>query len=217
MKRREQVLVGFCVVVVAASVWFALAPASSGTKANLVSLNEARRKTLESRNNAKKLQADKLAIEPQVKARAYDKPADQVVPIIVGNLQSAADRAGIHLREVRPLRSKIVTDEMDPKVVAKTTSGRSARASSTTHEVLGARVPIEVRFKAPFQPNVMRFLYDLENPAGRMVVDKISITSADAKFRTVEVSAQITVFTRSSSGTAGGDTGEITDERATKG
>ena len=64
------------------------------------------------------------------------------------------------------------------------------------------RVPVEVRFRAPFQPNVVRFLYDLENPSGRMVIDKISITSADARFRTVEVSAQITVFTRSSNGSS---------------
>ncbi len=210
-------LVGFCVVVVAGAIWFVLAPPPRGSKANLAPLKDALNKTVASKNNARRLREDQLAIEPQVKARAYDKPADQVVPIVVGSLQSAAERAGIHLREVRPLRAKIVTDEMDPKVVAKTTTGRSARASSTTHEVLGARVPVEVRFKAPFQPNVVKFLYDLENPAGRMVIDKISITSADAKFRTVEVSAQITVFTRSSSGTAGGDTGDVTDDRATKG
>jgi len=217
MKRREQVMVGVCVVIVAGSLWFALAPAATGGKTNLVPLDQAIAKTKASKDNVRKLREDQIAIEPRVQAHAYDKPADQVVPIVVGSLQAAAERAGIHLREVRPLRPKTVTDAMDPNAVTQTTKGKSSRSSNTTHELLGARVPVEVRFKAPFQPNVVKFLYDLENPAGRMVIDKISITSADAKFRTVEVSAQITVFTRSSTGAAGGDAGEITDDRATKG
>lgn len=216
MNKREQVLVGSCVVVLAGTAWFVLAPSGAASKTNLVPLDKARAATATSKINVRKLREEQVQIEPRVQARAYNKPADQLVPIVVGGLQSAAEKAGIHLREVRPLRAKIVTDEMDPKAVT-TKSTRSSRSSTAAHEVLGARVPVEVRFKAPFQPNVVKFLYDLENPAGRMVIDKISITSADAKFRTVEVSAQITVFTRSTSGSAGGDTGEITDERATKG
>ena len=216
MKKREQVLVGVMVVVIAGTLWFLFAPSGKANSANLVPLDKAKAQTTASQANVVKLVREEQVIEPRVKARSYDKPAEQLVPIVVAGLQTAAERAGIHLREVRPLRAKIVTDEMDPKAVPATKT-KSTRATSKTHEVLGARVPVEVRFKAPFQPNVVRFLYDLENPAGRMVIDKISITSADAKFRTVEVSAQITVFTRSSTGTSGGDLGDITDERATKG
>jgi hypothetical protein len=217
MKRREQVLLGVCGVVVAGSVWFALSPGPTASKTNLLPLNQARAKTAESKSNVRKLTEEKLAVEPRVKARAYNKPSDQLVPVVVGNLQAAAEKAGIHLREVRPLRPKLVTDESDPNAVPQGTAGRSTRASNTTHEVLGARVPVEVRFRAPFQPNVVKFLYDLENPSGRMVIDKISITSADARFRTVEVSAQITVFTRSSAGTAGGESGDIINDGTTKG
>jgi hypothetical protein len=217
MKRSEQMLIGVGIVVVAGSLWYALSPSGTGGKTNLVPLEQARVKTGASKANVRKLQDEKAALEPNVRARAYAKPSEQLVPVVVGNLQSAAERAGIHLREVRPLRPKLITDEMDPKAAPKATGARAARSSSAVHEVLGARVPVEVRFKAPFQPNVVKFLYDIENPAGKMVLDKISITSADAKFRTVEVSAQITVFTRSSVGTAGGDTGESTDESATKG
>lgn len=217
MKRREQVLMGICAVVVAGSVWYALSPSSGGTKTNMVPLEQARARTAASRSNVRRLLDDRVKLEPRVEARAYNSPADKLVPVVVGNLQTAAARAGIHLREVRPLRPKLVTDESDPNIAPQATKSRTSRSNSTTHEVLGARVPVEVRFRAPFQPNVVRFLYDLENPSGRMVIDKVSITSADARFRTVEVSAQITVFTRSSSGTAGGDLGDLTDDSATKG
>src|SRR5437763_1140427 len=117
MKRREQVLVGICVVVVAATVWFVLAPAGGGGKTNLVPLEQAVSKTAASKLNVRKLRDEQTAIEPRVQARAYNKPADQLVPVVVGNLQAAAERSGIHLREVRPLRPKIVTDEMDPNAV----------------------------------------------------------------------------------------------------
>jgi len=217
VKRREQVLVGACVIIVAGSLWYVLSPSGGGGKTNLIPLEQARAKTAASKVNVRKLTDEQVATEPSVRARAYNKPADQLVPVVVGNLQTAAERAGIHLREVRPLRAKLVTDESDPKAAPQTQTKRTGRSGNVTHEVLGARVPVEVRFRAPFQPNVVRFLYDVENPSGRMVIDKISITSADARFRTVEVSAQISVFTRSSTGGAGGDAGEITDDRANKG
>jgi hypothetical protein len=147
-----------------------------------------------------------------VQEHAYNKPVEQLVPLVIRDLQATAQRAGIHLREVKPLRPKQVTEEPVIRPGQKTT-----RTTQTTHDVLGARVPVEVRFRAQFQPNVVRFLYDVENPAGKMVVDKISITSADAKFKVVEVSAQITVFTRSSAGTSGGDSGETSDDKTNKG
>lgn len=216
MNRREQVLVGVGAVVVAGSLWYALTPSGApGANANLLPLKQAVAKTAASKVNVRKLREEQSAVEPSVKVRAYNTPPEQLVPVVVGNLQAAADRAGIHLREVRPLRPKLVTDESDPKAVAQTTTGRS-RTGNAAHEVLGSRVPVEVRFRAQFQPNVVKFLYDLENPNSRMVIDKISITSADARFQTVEVSAQVTVFTRSAIGAAGGDTGEIANDTATK-
>lgn len=217
MKRREQVMVGACVVVIGGSLWFALSPSGTSSKTNLITLDQARAKTTESLSNVRRLRTEQTALEPTVKSRAYSDPANQLVPLVIGSLQSAAERAGIHLREVRPLRPKLVTDEGDPVTAARTTTGASSRSVNAAHEVLGARVPVEVRFRAQFQPNVVRFLYDLENPSGRMVIDKISITSADARFRTVEVSAQISVFTRSSTGMAGGDTGGTINDTATKG
>src|SRR3978361_1641083 len=103
MKRREQGLVVFGVVVVGASVWFATSGSGPVSKTKLVPLKQARATTQASQANVRKLQLEQNLVEPHVKARAYNKPAEQLVPIIVGNLQEAAKRAGIHIREVRPL------------------------------------------------------------------------------------------------------------------
>lgn len=214
MNRREQVLVAVCVVFVGGSVWYALS-GTPGAKTNLVSYTEANRRKGEARANARKLTEDQAQIVPKIKARAYRKSPEDLVPIVVGNLQTTAEKAGIHLREVRPLRARLVTDESDPATAAA--SGSKSNRSSGKHEVLGARVPIEVRFRAPFQPNVVKFLYEVETPAGKMVIDKISITSADARFKTVEVAAQISVFTQSSAGASGADTGDTTDGTTNKG
>jgi|SRR5579872_1241221 len=215
MKQRERVMVIGCVVVVAASLWFALSGNGAPRKTNLVPYDKALQQTAASKLNVRRLEQDEAVLKPRVASRSYNQPAEALVPIVVANLQTAADRAGIHLREVRPLRPKTVTDEQDPAAAPKSATARVSR--NTTHDVLGARVPVEVRFKAPFQPNVVKFLYELEDPAGRLVIDKISITSADARFKTVEVSAQITVFTQSAAGSSGTDTGDITDDRSAKG
>jgi hypothetical protein len=213
MNKRERNMLIVCVVFVAGALWFAFSSSgSTAGKTNLITLEQARSKTAESKANARRLETEQELIEPRVIERAYNKPAEDLVPVLIRDLQATAQRAGIHLREVKPLRPKLVTDEAEIR-----TLGKTARSTQTTHEILGARVPVEVRFRAQFQPNVVRFLYDIENPAGRMVVDKISITSADAKFKVVEVSAQITVFTRSTTGAAGGDSGDTGDGKTNKG
>src|SRR5258707_105058 len=107
MKKREQILLGACGIVVAGAVWFVLLPPDVVGKTNLVPLEQARTKTKESKANAQRLREEQAAIEPQIKARAYDKPADQLVALLVGSLQASAERAGIHLREVRPKRNQL--------------------------------------------------------------------------------------------------------------
>src|SRR4051812_6692701 len=136
MKKSEQILIGVCGVVIAGTAWFLLAPQSGANKANLVPLSKAIADTETSKRNVIRLTEEQGEIEPRVLARAYKQPADQVVPVVVGNLQTAAERAGIHLREVRPLRPKIVTDEMDPKPTTKTKTTRTSRSSTAKHVVL---------------------------------------------------------------------------------
>jgi len=142
---------------------------------------------LDQANTKREIQARTMArwseeekeMQPQIARMSYNVPADRVVPQMVGDLQRIAAHSGVHLGEIKPAKPGLLP------------SGS------------GAQVPVEVRFRAPLQPNTVRFLYEVEDPTGKFVVDKMDITSGDAKFQTVEASAQISVFTRSTIGVAG--------------
>ena len=139
------------------------------------------------------MRRDEDVLQPRIMASSYEMSAEALQPRAVRDLQKIAARAGIHLRESKPLQP------------------------SGFHDAVGANVPIEVRFRTSFQPNVVRFLYYVEDPAGKMVVQKIDVTSTDAKFKTVDVTARSAVFTRSIEGVRGSDIGETSDaDKTTK-
>jgi hypothetical protein len=133
--------------------------------------------------NVIRLSREMKDLEPHIATLASDAAPDELVPRTIRDLQEIAAKAGVHIREVKPIRPKVLQ------------SG------------LGSSVPLEVHFLAPFKPNTVKFLYLVEDPSGKMVVDKLDITSADPRQKTVEVAAQITVYTRSTAaGSAGSDT-----------
>ncbi|HLV79780.1 MAG TPA: type 4a pilus biogenesis protein PilO [Chthonomonadaceae bacterium] len=152
--------------------------AAAGARA-LLPLSQANfKRDIETRTMAR-WREEEQQMQPQIARMSYDLPADQVVPQMVGDLQRIATRAGVHLGEIKPVKPDLLP------------SGA------------GAQVPVSVRFRAPLQPNTIRFLYEIEDPGGKFVVEKMDITSGDARFQTVEASAQISVFTRSTVGVAG--------------
>ncbi len=180
-------------IVGVAAIW-SMSPSSTPKGATkLLPLEEALGKTAAARRSSKKMEEDSKGIGPRVEKLAYIESAEELTPMIIEELQKIADKSGVHIREIKPLKAKLI-------------------ANGT-----GTRVPIEVRFRSNFQPNVVQFLYEVEDPAGKMVVEKINITSADSKFKTVEVSAQITVFTKSTVGTSNGDAGDTGDVRINRG
>ncbi|HZO87600.1 MAG TPA: type 4a pilus biogenesis protein PilO [Chthonomonadaceae bacterium] len=184
LHKREQVLIVLCSVVVGAAVWLQLhpPPTPAGQSALLppARAEQAYRAAL---RQIAQLSDDQAALEPRIARQAYDLPPDSLVPRLIRDLNRLADRAGVHLREIKPLRPHDL-----------------ATAS-------GTQVPLEVRFTAPFQPNVMKFLYFVEDPAGKMTVDKLALTSTDQKLKTVDVSAEIAAFTTWTAGAAAGAEG----------
>lgn len=191
LSKRDRSLVVVMLIVVILAVILKLAPSGSVANGPMLSLAEATTKNNKTRLALKAMQADQALMVPQIKRLTYTMPPEQLTAYVTEDLYALADRAGVHIREIKPLRAKALSD------------------GSVT------RVPLEVRFRAPFQPNVMRFLYFAEDPTKKMVVDKISINSTDTLLKSVDVSAQITVFTRSTakSGSTGaeGDTSDSTD------
>ena len=178
-REKRLVVVGGVVVVAILVGNFLIPQPSAGAKEKkLLSKAEAEKQTEVQTRAYKRIQEEEGTMEVRVQKSVYTLSSEELVPRVLRDLQTIATKSGIHLREVRPLRPKALT------------SGQ------------GTKVPLEVRFRAPFQSSVVRFLYDVESPDGKMVVDKMTVTSADAKSKAVEVSAQITVFTRSTAGTA---------------
>ncbi len=179
-------------VVVGLLVWGLMPSGPTAKTGALQPKPVAIRNTAEKSQQLVRLVEDQKRLTPVVNSLSYDAPAEELVPQMIRELQRVGLTAGVHIREVKPLRPRLIAGGA------------------------GARVPVEVRFRAAFQPDVVRFLYYVEDPSGRMVVDKINITSADDRFRTVDVTAQITVNTRSTVGVSGGAAGENSDVNSQK-
>jgi len=180
-REKTLLLIGVPVVLVVLAWNFLVPPSGATSQKGMLSTPEARKKLAEAQTENKKMIADEARMDPGIEKMAYKIPAEQLVPRVIRDLQTIADKSGVHLREIKPIRGKALKSNA------------------------GVRVPVEVRFKAAFQPDAVRFLYHVEESDSRMVVDKINITSADPKFKTVEVSATITVFTTSLAGYSGGE------------
>jgi len=178
------------IAVVALVINYATQPKSVG-KGPQVPLETAQQRTDKATAAIQKIKQEDKEIKPRIEEMSYTEPAEELVPQMIHDLQATAKKTGIHLDKIKPLRPGLLP-------------GKN-----------GTRVPLEVHFRTPFQPNAVKFLYYVEDPAGKMVVEKLDISSADAKFKTVDVTAQITVFTRALAkdpGAAGGDTENVKDK-----
>jgi Tfp pilus assembly protein PilO len=181
--KREKMLiiVGVPVVFIVVAWNFLSPPAGQTTQKGLLSAEDAKKKLKSVQDENKSMLSEQNKMSPNIAKMSYDVPAEQLVPRVIRNLQTIAEQSGVHLREIKPIR------------------GKKLKSNA------GVRVPVEVRFSSSFQPNAIRFLFHVEEADSRMVVDKINITSADPRFKTVEVSATITVFTTSLAGFSGGE------------
>lgn len=170
---RERILIVLCVVVVGVGLWMVATPPAQSRKP-LLSSQQARLKNREAEKQKQKLAAEIAQIKPLIERSAYAEPPEMLVPRVIRTLQGYAKESSIHLREVKPLRTR--------------------RIGSVT------RVPLSVRFStAEWSRTAVAFLYRVEDPKGKLVVEKLNITSPDPKSRTVDVEVQITFFTREAS------------------
>jgi hypothetical protein len=179
-RERMLILLGTGAVLVAL-VWNFLTPpnAQAASKAGSLSVAEAQRKQDTALNELKALQKQEEELQPKIAKYAYKRSAEELVPRLIRDLQRMAKQANISLTEIKPQKSRPV-------------------AGTSLDKVL-----LDIRFRAPFQPNVMHFFYLIEAPEGKMVLEKFNIVGADPRLKTVEVSAQIAVFTRVQSGATG--------------
>jgi Tfp pilus assembly protein PilO len=184
IKPRERRLVLLGVVVVGGVLlWDRLNPPKPPISLQKqVTVEEAEKRRQAAIAEMKRLRLEKEAQEPRIQQASYNRPADELIPRVVRDLQRIAKQAGIHFTEIKPQRSRPL--------------------STSSLE----KIPIEVRFRAAFQPNVMKFFYLLEAPKGKMTLEKFNVTSGDPRLKTVDVTALITVFTRLESHAEEGET-----------
>ncbi len=174
------------VVAVIALVWNFANPPASGQKGKPLTKEEAQRQIDSAKADIKRMSQERLEMEPKIEMLSSDKLSDELIPRMVRDLQRIAKEANVHLTEVKPQRPRPLSDKLE-------------------------KVTVEVRLRAPFQPNAMQFFYLIESPDGKMVVDKFAITASDSKRNSVEISANVTLFTRSLSN-LGGDSSNVTQK-----
>jgi Tfp pilus assembly protein PilO len=187
--KRDKFLLVLLGLVVLLAAWLQLTapkPATTGgVSGKILPLDAAQRQYRADEASYRLLEEQQNTLQKNIEALAYDIPPDALMPRIIEQLEQSAAQSGVHLAEIRPLRPET------------TPSGQLMR------------VPVQVRFQAPFQPAVVKFLYTIEKPKGHLVVEKFDIGSKDTHQQAVSVTAQITAYTRaiasSSASSEGGD------------
>jgi hypothetical protein len=171
---RERILLFLLVPSIVIGGLFMLSPAgTSGRK--LLSEREARQQYDEKRAEKLRKEDDIQRLQPEIDGLTYKEAPEYVIPKAIKSLQQTAKAAGIHIREIKPLRTR--------------------RVAGIT------KVPLSVRFSCEFSKTVP-FLYHAEDPAGKLVVERLNVTAPDTKSRIVDVEAHVAFFTTSTAASA---------------
>jgi Tfp pilus assembly protein PilO len=174
----EKRMLVICILVLAIGLPVLLIPSGGDTK-KLLPASEARQKYEDTVLEKNLLTKDNDQLKPVIEKLVYKDAPEQLLPKIIKTLQGYAKQSGIHLREIKPLRAKVY--------------------GTVT------RVPVSVRFTSEFGKSVP-FLYQVEDPAGKLVVEKFNVTAADSKSKLVDVEVQIALYTQGTGTTGGTDT-----------
>lgn len=165
--KSERILIPFCILALIVGAWVVMTPSGTSNK-KLLSAHDASQKTQEAVELKAKRSAEILKLKPEIAQLTYDEAPEQVIPKVIKKLQTTANEAGIHIREVKPLRVK--------------------RMGGVT------KVPLSVRFSCDFSKTVP-FIYNAEDPANKLVIDRLNVSAPDAKSRIVDVEAHVSFYT----------------------
>jgi hypothetical protein len=168
----ERRMLILCLIVAVACIPLVLTPPGGGNK-KLLSATEASLKLKDATAERTRLAGETERMKPEIENMVFTDAPDQLIPQTIKTLQGYAKQSGLHLREIKPLRMR--------------------RMATVT------KVPMSVRFTTgDFAKTAVPFLYRVEDPTTKMVIEKFNVTAADPKTRTVDVEAQIALYTKSS-------------------
>lgn len=165
---REKALLALCLLVVVVGLWIMLTSSGAGGR-KLLPAAQARQKYEAAVKQRQAMREEMDRLQPELEKRVYTETPEQLIPKAIRTLQGYAKDSGIHLREIKPLRAR--------------------RIAAVT------KVPVSVRFTAEFQKS-LPFLYHIEDPKGKFVVEKFNVSAADPKSKLVDIEAQVALFTR---------------------
>ena len=164
---REKFLIVACMLAVVIAVPMLLSPPpESGGK--LLTAAKAQQEYDSKVRDKERMEAEVDRLKPKIEKLVYKEAPEKVLPRVIRSLQAQAKKAGIHLREIKPLRAR--------KMITVT------------------KVPVTVRFASRFDQS-LPFLYAVEDPNNKLVVEKFSISSPDSKSKTVDVEVQLALYT----------------------
>ncbi|NLH99788.1 MAG: hypothetical protein GX446_09910 [Chthonomonadales bacterium] len=164
---RERGLIVVGVIVIAVAVYLALSPSDTVGGAMLSSA-AAKQQYADGLKRKQELEREIAVLRPKVDTATYKDTSEKVIPIVLKSLHEQARLADIRLREVKPLR---------PRQTGGVT-----------------KVTLTVRFTTAFA-KAIPFLYNLEDPKARLVVEKMNVSPSDPKSRDVDVEVQVALFT----------------------
>jgi len=167
--RERVMLLGCLAFVVAVPVWLALTAPPTQRRGKMLSSVAARQGFDRVVRDKAMLEKETDRVKPEVQRMVFSGGADVAIPEAVRTLQECAAKSGLHIRETKPLRVRRV----------------------------GAlyRAPISVRFSSTrFTQEAVPFLYRIEDPAGRLVIEKLNVSSPDPKSSNVDVELQVALF-----------------------
>jgi type II secretory pathway component PulM len=164
---RERTLIIIAIAVIGVALWMVLAPAES-KRAGMLSSAAARQQYKEGLARKVELEREVAALRPKVDTSTYKETSEKVIPIVLKSLHEQARLAGIRIREIKPLRPR--------------------QSGGVT------KVTMTVRFTSEFG-KAIPFLYNVEDPKGRLVVEKMNVAPSEAKSRDVDVEVQVALYT----------------------
>lgn len=173
---RERVLIILGVVVLLVAGYLVVVP-QEANKAGMLASSLARKRYIEELQRKRDADAKLAELKPKLDTIAYKETSEKVIPLVLKTLHEHAAKAGVHLRELKPLRPRQMGD--------------------------ATKVSLTVRFTGVFS-QVIPFVYYLEDPQGKLVVEKLNVSSPDPKSRQVDVEVQVALFTVEAAGAPGG-------------
>ena len=168
---RERLLIILMAVACIIGVPMALISPDKGN-GKLLSAAKARQEYKKTELQMRSQNEETARLKPELEKLVYKETPEQVVPGVIKTLQTIAKQSGIHLREIKPLRARSLTTV--------------------------TKVPMTIRFSGQFA-QCIPFLYKVEDPNGKLVVEKLNVTTSDPKLKTVDVEVQVALYTQAGS------------------